>query len=593
MTQANTISEKILNQTLPKIFYQVAMPQPQSHLFHVTLYIKSGEKADLELKMPVWTPGSYLVREYSRHIQHFKAEVADRPYSLKSYKLAKNHWRVETENFQNIKINYQVFANELTVRTNHLDGSHGYFNGAALFFLVPGWENQAIEVEIIPPQPEWQIATNLPPVAGKSNTYQAKDFDTLVDTPFEIGIHQTVEFEVLNKKHSYVIWGKGNIDTNKLVNDTKKIIETEAKIFNGLPYEQYMFLLHLSASGYGGLEHKDSCSLNYPRFGFQVQEKYERFLQLVAHEFFHLWNVKRIRPLALEKFDYEQENYTDALWFCEGTTSYYDLLIPLRAKIYHRQTFLANLSKEISRFLTTPGRKIQTLAESSFDAWIKLYRRDANSDNCQISYYLKGEMVSLCLDLIIRSRHQNQKSLDDVMRQMWEKFGKVEQGFTTQQLQDIIQSVAEIDLTDFFHRYLMTTEEIPFNEYLQPFGLKLQPTNNNEGKTPYLGIKLKTENNRTIISFTDRESPAAIAGIDPGDELLAIDEIRVTEQDLLSRLQDYQAGDTITISLFQQDELKNLSVTLAKPQPTAYEIVEIDYPSAAQSFNLAGWLGEN
>ena len=216
-----------------------------------------------------------------------------------------------------------------------------------------------------------------------------------------------------------------------MIHDTQKIIEVEAKLYDGLPYEHYLFILHLSNSGFGGLEHKYCCSLNYSRFGFRSKDKYSRFTQLVAHEFFHLWNVKRIRPKALETFDYTQENYTKSLWFSEGTTSYYDLLIPLWAGIYDESVFLENLSKEITRFLNIPGRKTQPLQESSFDAWIKLYRRDSNSDNCQISYYLKGELVSLLLDLRIRAHHQNQSSLDDVMRIMWDKFGKDEIGLAT------------------------------------------------------------------------------------------------------------------------------------------------------------------
>ena len=261
------------------------------------------------------------------------------------------------------------------------------------------------------------------------------------------------------------------IDAEKVIWDMEKIIEVEADLYGGLPYDNYVFLLHLSNNGFGGLEHKNSCTLNYSRFGFRDPEKYNRFIQLVAHEFFHLWNVKRIRPKALEKFDYEQENYTPSLWFSEGTTSYYDLLIPLWGGLYNSKAFLDNLSKEITRFLVTPGREVQPLAESSFDAWIKLYRRDTNSDNSQMSYYLKGELVSLLLDLLIRDRTQNQRSLNDVMRQMWEKFGKNEIGFTENQLKEVMESVAETDLTDFFKDYLHTTKELPFNDYLEPFGL--------------------------------------------------------------------------------------------------------------------------
>ncbi|MEL7409753.1 MAG: peptidase M61, partial [Cyanobacteria bacterium J06558_2] len=333
MTEATAIRRQPFTSQTGSLFYQVAMSQPTSHLFEVTLQVSNWQLATLDLKMPVWTPGSYLVREYARHLQDFKAQDSQGKI-LPHQKLGKNYWQVATEDTSEIKVSYRVYANELTVRTNHLDATHGYFNGAALFFFVPGLEQQSIKVKIDPPYPEWRIATTLPPVPGESNTFIAADFDTLVDTPVEVGTQQVYDFEVLGKPHSLAIWSQGNPNPEQIIADTTKIIEVEAAMFGGLPYEQYLFLLHLSGSGYGGLEHKDCCTLNYPRFGFRDRDKYERFLQLVAHEFFHLWNVKRIRPKALEKFDYEVENYTTSLWFCEGTTSYYDILFPLRAGIY-------------------------------------------------------------------------------------------------------------------------------------------------------------------------------------------------------------------------------------------------------------------
>ena len=585
-TQVRALSQP---RTQLEILYQVAMPQPQSHLFEVTLQVKGWRSPFLDLKMPVWTPGSYLVREYARHVQDFAVE--GRAWQ----KIAKNHWQIETANLSEITLQYRVFANDLTVRTNHLDATHGYFNGAALFFYLPGFENNPIHITVVSPQPDWQVTTPLPAVAGQAGqayTFVANDFDTLVDSPFEIGRHQLYNFEVLGKPHQLAVWGQGNVEPDRLIADTQKVIEVEAELFSGLPYDSYLFLLHLSAQGYGGLEHKDSCTLNYPRLGFRAEDRYQRFMQLVAHEFFHLWNVKRIRPQALEVFDYEGENYTPSLWFSEGTTSYYDLTIPLRAGIYGAKGFLQGLSKEITRFLTTPGRKVQPLSESSFDAWIKLYRRDANSDNNQMSYYLKGEMVSLLLDLLIRSRHSNGRSLDDVMRQMWQQFGISETGFTPEQLEAVITSVAEVDLTDFFQRFLHTTEELPFDEYLEPFGLRLQPEET-AGKPPYLGLTVKTENGREIVKFVEMGSPAAMAGVDPDDELLAIDGLRIKAEQLGDRLKDYPPNAQVNLTFFHQDELKNCTITLTEPCASAYQLVAIHQQTIQQRENLEGWLGSS
>ena len=590
MTEATAIRKPQPTNKSATLFYQVAMSAPTSHLFEVTLQVNNWTGATLDLKMPVWTPGSYLVREYARHVQDLVATDAG-GQALASGKVSKNHWQIATEGIDKIVVKYRVFANELTVRTNHLDGTHGYFNGAALFFFVPGLEQQEVRVKVIPPQPDWQVSTTLAAVRGETNTFVTPDFDTLVDTPIEVGTQQIYDFEVLSKPHSWAVWGKGNVNMERLIEDTTKIIETEAEMFDGLPYEQYLFLLHLSGSGYGGLEHKDSCTLNYPRFGFRDREKYERFLQLVAHEFFHLWNVKRIRPQALEKFDYETENYTTSLWFCEGMTSYYDILIPLRAGIYNRQTYLKNLSKDINRYLNTIGRKVQPLGESSYDAWIKLYRRDAYSDNNQISYYLKGQLVSLLLDLLIRAKHNNKRSLDDVMRLMWERFGKDETGFSETQLRDTIAEVAAENLDDFFTDYLETTKELPLDDYLNSFGLYLKTVE--ESDIPYVGIKVQSENNRETIQFVATDSPAALAGIDAKDELLAIDGIKVDAKSLNERLKNYQVQDTIEVTIFHKDELKTLPVTLTEAQPTSYEVAIQDNLSDEQKQHLIGWLGEH
>jgi predicted metalloprotease with PDZ domain len=590
MTEATLTYPSRLPSIAPTIHYQVAMPQPESHLFEVTLHLKGWQLPLLDLKLPVWTPGSYLVREYAKHLQDFSAQTGEQ--SLPWHKLGKNHWQIETPptDDEAIAVRYRVFAHDLSVRTNHLDATHGYFNGAALFFRIPGFEKQPVQVTIVPPRQQWCVTTPLPPVSGQPNTFQASDFDTLVDSPFEIGCQELHHFEVLGKSHELAIWGKGNANSARMIPDIKKIIQVEAQMFGGLPYDRYVFLLHLSSQNNGGLEHKYACSLNYPRFGFRAKDKYDRFMQLVAHEFFHLWNVKRIRPKALEVFDYDRENYTPSLWFSEGTTSYYDQVIPLRAGIYDAKSFLNNLGKEITRLQTTPGRQVQPLSESSFDAWIKLYRPDANSGNSQISYYLKGELVSLLLDLLIRERHENARSLDDVMLKMWQQFGQPEIGFTPEQLQEVIESVAAMDLDDFFKRYVDGTEELPFNQYLEPFGLQMVGDYEDES-IPHLGVKATTENGRELIKFVEASSPSQRAGIDAGDELLAIDGIRVNAQQLSDRLKDYQPGDTIQVTVFHQEELRTYPVTLAAPRPNRYQVIPVEAPSATQKQNFERWLG--
>jgi predicted metalloprotease with PDZ domain len=570
------------------------MPQPKNHRFELEAMIHGELGNCCELKMAVWTPGSYLVREYSRHLQDFAVRDGN-GVSVPWKKIAKNHWRLDTRNLQTpIGVSYSLYANELTVRTNHLDSTHGFFNGAATFLYIPGQEAQPIEVTIVPPESAggvpWAIATTLTEVAP--NTFRAENFDMLVDSPFEVGLHQKFEFEVLGKPHEWVIWGKGNVDVPKLIEDTRQIIETEAKLFGGLPYDRYQFLLHLS-NGYGGLEHRQSCSLIFSRNGFKKRESYENFLTLVAHEFFHLWNVKRLRPKELETFDYDGENYTPSLWFSEGATSFYDNLIPLRAGLYDAKTYLNNLSKTITRFLTTPGRWVQPLSESSFDAWIKLYRPDSNSGNSQMSYYLKGEMVTFLLDLALRRRHENERSFDDVMRSLWVEFGQNEAGeigFTPGDLKRTIETIAEFDLTSFFSKYVDGLVDLPFQAALADFGLQLE-SNLTDKMAPVHGARIALENGRMMVKFVPSNSPAERAGLDAGDELVAIDGLRVTPELLADRLQASQPGDQLEVSFFHQDELLQTLLTLGAAEATQYTIVPLKDPSEAQQKRFYHWLG--
>jgi predicted metalloprotease with PDZ domain len=587
MTDATQTRPASAPQTALQLAYSIEMSNPESHLFEVTFQISNWQNGVLDLKMPVWTPGSYLVREYARHLQNFA--IAGRPPHTWQ-KLSKNHWQVQTGGMTALTVSYRIFANELTVRTNHLDSTHGFFNPAALCLYIPGYESHPIQITVTPPHEDWRVTTPLPAVPGLKNTFLAQNFDELVDSPFEIGRHRLYEFTAAGKPHQLAIWGQGNEEPERMVADMARIIETEANLFGGVPYDRYLFLLHLSAQGYGGLEHKNACTLNYPRFGLRATDKYHRYMQLVAHEFFHLWNVKRIRPKALEVFDYDGENYTPSLWFSEGVTSYYDLVLPFRAGIYDAKTLLKALGKEITRYLTIPGRHVQPLSESSFDAWIKLYRRDANSDNSQMSYYLKGAMVSLMLDLLIRARHSNQRSLDDVMRRMWQQFGQPEIGFTPEQLAAVIAGVADTDLTQFFQQYLHTTVDLPLNQYLQPFGLRLEPEDTSD-RPPFTGITVKQEHGQTLVKFVEARSPGQKAGIDPGDEVLAIDGVRVTAEKWSDRLKDYAPGDAITVTVFHQDELRTCHLTLAAARPTSYQLVPVDCPTPEQIALGQGWLG--
>jgi len=580
-----SLSPSVENILVNQFTYHLSIPEPENHLLQVELAIADWQAEVIDLHLPVWTPGSYLVREYAKHLQDFEA-IAANGQPLSWQKISKNHWRINLGSNSQIKIRYRIFCNELTVRTNHIDATHAFFTGAAVFMYVPEYQHHPFQIEVNLPKENWQIATALPIVANRSNRFYAKNFDTLVDSPFEIGIQEQHEFTVLNKRHRLIIWGQHNADVSRIIKDTTAIIEVEAEIFNGLPYDRYDFILHAS-NGFGGLEHKDCTVLLYNRLGFRKEESYLQFLNLVAHEFFHTWNVKRIRPKALESFNYNQENYTGSLWFSEGTTSYYDQIFPLRAGIYDAKHYLKLVTKAITRLQTTFGRNVQSLYDSSFDTWIKLYRPDPNTHNNQISYYLKGELVSMLLDLLIRDKTNNSRSLDHVLQIMWERFGKNEIGFNEAELYEVIENVAGIDLTGFWKDYLYGTKELDYNYYLEPFGIELRSACQD---IPFVGLTLKSKNSIAEVEKVEFGSPAQKAGISTGDILLAIAGIRVTAESFHERLKDFTVGQAIAMTIFQQDLLKTVEVVLQEPTYTHFDLVKISKASVSQAANLKAWL---
>ncbi|MDX2272084.1 MAG: PDZ domain-containing protein [Cyanobacteriota bacterium] len=584
--------------------FRVAMPEPTNHLFEVTLDMTEvAVGSPLLLKMPVWTPGSYLVREYARHLQDFQAWDPRQECPLPWRKINKHTWQIETDALESgdplkkiggwLRVSYRVYAYELSVRTNHLEGTHGYFNGAALFLYTPAGLNHPYTLTIQPPYPDWQIATSLLKLSNsdETETFWAANYDELVDSPVEVGQHQRIDFQVLGKPHQWVVWGSGNLDSQQAVADTEKIITTTAALFDGLPYSHYLFLIHLSADGFGGLEHKNATTLNFSRLNFHDQDRYQRFLALVAHEFFHAWNVKRLRPVALETFDYEQENYVQSLWFCEGATSYYENLILLRSGLITFSKFLSLFSEAITRLQKLPGRHIQSLSESSFDTWIKLYRPHENTPNSQVSYYLKGSIVCALLDLHIRYLSQGSRSFDQVFQLLWQQFGRIEKGYTDQQLQQIFEQVAQSSLQDFFADYIYGTRELDYDHYLDPFGLRLVGKYSQNPPLPYLGLHLASDGSNKI-SHVDMGSPAQQAGIWAGDELLALNGFKVNPSHWLERLKDCAPQQAVSLSIFQQQELKTVWLPLGLPRADLYEIEDLPEISPEQAQLRQGWLGD-
>src|SRR5689334_23024908 len=569
------------------ISFTVAMPRPHTHLLEVDVAIKrttNGPEQE-QLIMPVWTPGSYLVREFERHVQDFTAtDAAGQP--LKWEKTNKDTWRITTNGAREWHARYRVYANELSVRTSELNSGHAFWNNANILMYLDGYLKNPSTVRVLAPD-VWKIATGLPAVLGQKNTFRAENFDILYDSPFEASNFKTLIFNVKGVAHRIVIDGEGNYDPERMRRDVQKIVETEVELMGGeVPYRDYTFILHLRANAGGGLEHLNSTSLGYPRFGFRTergdratsagpnttdtpQRDYRGFLALVSHEFFHLWNVKRIRPDALGPFDYTQENYTKVLWVAEGITDYYADLVLRRAGLISESEFLSATARSMQNLQNTPGRLVQSAEESSYDAWIKYYRQDENSVNSQVSYYDKGALLGLLLDLEIRKRSGGAKSLDDVMRYLYAEFFKKNRNYGPTDFQKACELMAGGSLEEFFSKYVHGKEELDYNAALGAAGLRLETSAAHNAKM-YFGADIAQEDDRLIVQRVHAGSPAYDSGLNAGDQIVAMENLRVTRDFFNAMMAEKKPGDLVNLTIFRFDDLSTLLIKLSDRRELTY-----------------------
>ncbi len=585
----------------PSLSYVLSFPNPHTHLYEVELTISNVTTAQLDVSLPVWTPGSYLVREYARNVQDFNSR--EQAGQLRWQKVDKATWRVEAgasaDKPKTIQVFYRVYANELATQTSHLDATHAYFNGAGIFMYVASAKDQPHRLKIVAPA-GWQVASTLALAADSDGYFTAEDYDRLVDSPTEVGKHKQLEFDVRGKKHRIAIWGQYEFNDERLKADLAKIVEVGAQMFGGLPYEHYLFIVHVQPGIGGGTEHLNSnVSMTTPQ-AFASDRGYKGFLGLESHEYFHHWNVKRIRPLALGPFDYQRENYTRGLWVSEGVTSYYGDLLLRRAGLIGSDEYFAGLAGLISGYERLPGRFKQSAESASFDAWIKHYRPDENSLNTAMSYYTKGEILGLLFDLEIRSLTGGAKSFDDVMRLLLENHGLPKPGFTDGELKATIEKVAGTSMTDFWNRFVSGNEEIDFNAYFNKAGLKLEKSY--QPGTPYaasktdkpgtLGIAFRAQGDRVIISNLPSDMPAYESGLNTNDELVAIDGKRLSAASASELFNSLRAGQKVILTVFRRERLMTFELTAAIKPFDRYTISENrDAADSLKSLRKA-WLGE-
>ena len=576
---------------MPSVDYVVDLADRNAHLYRVESRLDvDGDAPSIAMHLPVWTPGSYLVREFARHLQDVSC-TDDAGNVLPIEKTDKATWTIgrgQGAKSKHVTVRYRVYAYDLTVRAAHLDDSHGFWNGAAMFLYHQEHAHLPHRVRVVKPS-DWHVTVGLPEVAP--SVFEAKTYDELVDSPFEVGTHEVLSFQAAGKPHRLAIWGHVPMARDKLTTDIPKIVAAGAGLFDGtVPYDDYTFLLLSAPGGYGGLEHGKSTTLLASPYSFSPRKKYEEFLELVAHEYFHLWNVKRIHPTVLGPFDYQREAYTRSLWVMEGITSYYDRLLLVRAGLKKPRAYLQSIADELGKLAETPGRLRQSLEEASFDAWIKFYRPDENSGNSSISYYLKGGLVALLFDLAIRTRSEGVRSLDDVMRLLWRRHGARNVGFRDDDVQALFEEGAGCPLDDLFARYVRGRDELDLEKAFRAFGLEVSRTRGDD-PAPWLGVTTRDSGDSAVVSTSFAGGPGEAAGLYAGDELVAIDGFRVESGTLRSRLRDRRVGDAIELTIFRRDQLRTLQLTLGEKPASTYEIVPAEAATAAEGAAFERWLG--
>lgn len=518
-----------LRPTSAAVHYRIDPSARHEHLYRVLLTVHAPA-AGQELSLPVWIPGSYLVREFSRNLNMLGASQDGRPVALEQ--LDKCSWRADCAAGRPLTVRYEVAAYDTSVRTAWLDACRGFFNGTSVCLRVHGLEDEAHDLEIERPHElgGWSLATGLPPhrVARSGfGSYRARDYDELVDCPVEMGPFWSIRFTACNVPHRLVVAGAApSFDGHRLVRDVRRICEETIRLWHEggrPPFDNYVFLLNVVNDGYGGLEHRNSTALicgrrDLPRLGEDAAgEGYQTLLGLFSHEYFHAWNVKRLRPAQFARYDYARENYTPLLWFFEGLTSYYDDLLLRRAGLIDHAAYLRLITKTINQVLQTPGRHVQSVAEASFDAWVKYYRQDENTPNATVSYYTKGALVGLCLDLALR-RH-GRATLDDVMRALWQRTGGGPMGESD--LLEVLHELTGRGWAAEIDAWAHGTHELPLAELLAAHGITL--TRQPPALAQRLGLRVNEGGGGVHIKTVLRGGAAESAGFMAGDEWLAIE----------------------------------------------------------------------
>lgn len=556
--------------------YTLGMSKPQNHYFEVEMELENFKEKEINLKLPVWAPGSYLIREFSKNINLVRAQD-EKGKALEVEKVTKNSWKIVRNNAKKIIVNYEVYAFELTVRTSFLDLSHGFVSGSGVFMYVDGYKNLSGQLNILPHNEFKKITTSLEQVSESVATdgsfgFKFSNYDELIDCPIEIGNQVVFSFTAANVEHTVAVYGVGNYRVSDLQRDMAKIVESATAVFGENPNKKYTFIIHNVVNGQGGLEHSNSCTLSVNRWTYEGTD-YTDFLSLVAHEYFHLWNVKRIRPQELGPFDYDQENYTSLLWVMEGFTSYYDKLLMLRAGFYTPEKFLSKLQGSINYVEGTIGSRVQPLAHASFDAWIKAYRTNENSSNTQMTYYSRGATMAALFDAMIIEKYDGEKCLDHFLQKLYEHYyKKLNRGFTDEEFKQELETFLGTELDVFFSNYIDGVMVPNYEEILSKIGVKVNVTTTEKSS---FGANCEDLSGKLIVQTVKSNSSAENAGLSVNDEIIAFETFRVDKGAFDAFVSGLSAGDQFYLMISRDDIVQVLTVEMQNALSSSYAL-ELD-----------------
>lgn len=537
-----------------ELTYHLSMPQPNSHYFAVKIDVKGNTANTQEFKLPVWTPGSYLVREFSKNLNQVKA-IDINNKELIVNKKTKNAWEIQCAGQENFTIFYEVYAFELSVRTPYLDNTHGFVAGAAVFMYTEATKNQRGLLKVYPHQSFKKVSTALPSADFKTElgcfNFTFEDYDQLVDCPIEIGNQQEFDFMAAGIRHRVAMYGEANYNVVQLQQDMAKVVQAATDVFGSNPNKDYLFIIHNVTDGQGGLEHKNSCVLSVNRWSY-AGSNYTGFINLVAHEYFHLWNVKRIRPIELGPFNYDQECYTSLLWVMEGITSYYDELLLRRAGFYTKEEFLSKMQSQINYVEGSPGSRVQPVAHASFDAWIKAYRPNENSSNTTMTYYSRGAVLGAVLDAYLIQKSNKKRSLDGFMQLLYNKYAlELKRGFTEAEFEQELSNYCGEDMHAFFANYVNGTQIIPYQKYLEPMGLTVKDVTSSQ-----TSIGATFDGNEVVkVKAVRRGSAAEEAGLSVGDEVLICNGYRINKDMLEGMLNSLSSGESMMLTVARDEKV--------------------------------------